>query len=434
MPDLDHRSSGPGPDRSPDLERAFDALAADLGSSPGRPGAAAAISTVRRRRRTTFASVAVVAALAAGAVALPSLLPGDGRDGRDGQDVSATGTPQELSPEVFTEVTQGWTGPWRTPGPDDLDALDELGTTSCLDSADAEIEDPDRFGDRLLVSDGQVALVLFAEYDPSASERGVGAFERFTRGVRRTCAPGLTETVTGSTRVAHATVTGGAAPGPHDLWIAGAGDRFAGLVVFNPPSGAPEATATAVGEALASALAADESFTASDGLVSGGSGESEGHGSSDARSYTFPELGLADVEKAAAGWDPGVRSSGTGDMFRTTCLAPDWPRGSAWGQSSTLGDGGLLGYAGSTDAAGDVTAILDALRGCSVARWDVHEHGSGAWATTGTEAIFVARGEETIAWLAFEDVPPPTAQAAQGVIGLLEDNLASAEVSEPGAG
>lgn len=337
-------------DLDPHLQRAFDALASDLGRSPG-PGAAAAISTARTRRRTRVGGVALVALLTlGGGLTLPGVVSsGDG--------VAAGGGSARLDASALERATDGWIDGWQDRPPSSQAGSGGYAAASCSYVASNKGEaapDPVAIGRSRFVAlpDDSLASLTIEQYD---SDGTAASSQELSSPAPGTCGTTSTIEVDG-VRVRHDSMPRepGATVWLHDIWSVHIGTGRAQLEIASATTGADESTADAVAEALVAGLR--DGRTASGDTIVVPPGRE-----------LLPAWGQIDLEGAMAGWRSPTRAA-VSTVPEVLCLDERLSSGAIVSAGGGSPRGFSHTFAAYDDPAGGeerVAAMLEQLGGCS---------------------------------------------------------------------
>lgn len=402
MPDL-HSPS----DRSPvDIDRAFDALTADVTVRAGRPGAAAAMATARRRRRTTLGAAAAVVALSVGAVLLPQVAPE--RLGL-AADLPASAP---LDVAALEEATDGWITGWTADDP-----VGSFTQPGCIGSPSSLPPETTLGRSSFAASTHSGTIVALRGYETSAQARA--SYD--ARVAELDACRAASGTVVGDyppgTEVRHyrtTSVGSGTDRALTDIWVAVTGQRVGVLEGSTSADAAPDDAVAAVADALVAGL---RSGWVQDELEPVG-----------AQPPTRPQLPRYDERGLTAALD-GWRAAEPMDEFATPstpCLAT--PHDGVAGSGSADRQGPYLAVEGYAEpgrrAAQEAERVLEGLRECREVPMTERRLGDGVTVMTydrggpvGHGAVWVGSSADRVMLVSVDGADAPVPGTAADAAG-----------------
>jgi hypothetical protein len=393
------------------------------------PGARAAIRQASRRRATLGASAAV-ALLAIGGVVL-SQAPSDDQLLPAGPDTTLP-EPAPLDAAALDAATSGWVSGWRAPTEADGPAL--AGSSqeiACLGSMYREdsLPEPSRSGGGLLVTDEQqIGFMVFADF---AGQSQDAATMRSVLNANLARCAGESGTVTSygdrGSATHYAVPADGAAPA-QDVWIAILEDRLGILAIVNTLGPPTADVVVAVGRADVAALMAEATYSDKGGSDAGSGSASSSSGSS----VVYDLVTTADLDPYFTVW-PAWGTEGSGDFPESPCLPDAAGSGPSSSMSGTIGSTAWQSFdtfESATDASIATGSLLDALKACKEAQWDIRTvdlagQGQASIASYDRGALWVVTSGKAVSTLGVAQAGPPSAASAIAVGQLVLNSLAT---------
>lgn len=410
-----------------DLDSAFATLTEDVAERTHPRGAGDAIGA-SRKRRTALGASAAVALIAVGGAWFG--IAGNGDKAGPVGDVGLP-SPAVLDAAAMTAATEGWVADWHQAGPDDEAALAGSDIDpECMSSDDTgptpEVPEPVKMGSTLLVADGKVAYVAYADFGSTANAE---LAHSDIDGALARCGPPGRIVSFGDGSVTYQAIGDGA--DLNHVWVANLDGQISYLLLAGSAERPSDETIDEVSTALMAALQADASYRTDDLDELGG--EASGSASAGA-----PSEGVGEVlshesidpdtfREALADWSDWSLNSSGFTSPTLPCVGTHWPRSTSMRAGSLGGtaEDGTITFANQEDASAAVPWLMSKLASCTEAEWAVDSTtvpgAIVAWTAEGT--IWVAQVGSEVALLQMVEATKPPAEVRMAVGKLVLESL-----------